>query len=172
MIVLGVDPSLVNLGYAVVSRVASGKHVWLDSGTEHTVPADPIPNRLAHLAKTLQRIIDEHRPEMAIVEKPAIHGNYGRATGRSGDDGDAKALGTAASRADFNTARGAILVTLALAGVRVVEVPASKVSKPGRALQNRIVFPLLVKRTSEHERDALFYTWAGPLPLMPLRRIA
>lgn len=165
MIVLAVDPSIANLGYAVVSRAVSGKHVWLASGTIHTKPKDARSERLAELSRALRTVVDQHQPEVAIVEEPAIHGAYGRAFGKSGDGDGAKALGSAASRAEFNVARGAILVTLALAGVRVVEVKASRVTKDHRAMQNRIVFPKFDKATSEHERDALFYAWAGPLPM-------
>jgi Holliday junction resolvasome RuvABC endonuclease subunit len=168
VIVLGVDPGLAHMGAAVVDREAPGKFRLLESGSITTSPDDAITVRLQLLASHLQALFARNPIDVVLIEKPSTIGLYGR------ENGDSSAgLKIERVMTDFHLARGAILVTCAYGCRRVLEVGASKVSKPDRAKRNLLVFPDFTKRTSEHERDAVYMAWAAPiieLPRLPKRR--
>jgi Holliday junction resolvasome RuvABC endonuclease subunit len=163
VIVLGLDPGLAHLGAAVVDREAPGKFRLLESGSINTSPDDVITVRLQLLASHLQALFARNPIDVVLIEKPAILGKYGRAKGDSSEG-----LAIERGMTDFHLARGAILVTCANCCRRVIEVPANRCMKGDRAKRNLLVFPDFAKRTSEHERDAIFYAWAAPIIDLPL----
>ncbi len=66
--VLGVDPGLARMGWAVVeSRGASPK--LIGCGCLETSPRAALPVRLAQLHRRLSEIIKEYRPEIMAIEK-------------------------------------------------------------------------------------------------------
>ncbi|HJD59162.1 MAG TPA: crossover junction endodeoxyribonuclease RuvC [Rickettsia endosymbiont of Omalisus fontisbellaquei] len=74
MIVLGIDPALGSLGWAVVAR-QSTKLKYLASGTIKTSNKDEIHNRLAFINSTLEKVILEYQPNMAAIEETFVNTN-------------------------------------------------------------------------------------------------
>ncbi|MCC8406328.1 MAG: crossover junction endodeoxyribonuclease RuvC [Rickettsia endosymbiont of Ecitomorpha arachnoides] len=74
MIVLGIDPALGSLGWAVVAR-QSTKLKYLASGTIKTSSKDEIHNRLAFINSTLEKVILEYQPNMAAIEETFVNTN-------------------------------------------------------------------------------------------------
>ncbi|GAA5253074.1 crossover junction endodeoxyribonuclease RuvC [Candidatus Rickettsia kedanie] len=74
MIVLGIDPALGSLGWAVVAR-QSTKLKYLASGLMKTNSKDEIHNRLAFINSTLEKVILEYQPNMAAIEETFVNTN-------------------------------------------------------------------------------------------------
>lgn len=68
MVVLGIDPGLANTGYGVVAR-SGGRLVALDGGTIETAPSSPHERRLADVHAAVERLLDEHEPEVVALEE-------------------------------------------------------------------------------------------------------
>jgi crossover junction endodeoxyribonuclease RuvC len=68
MFVLGVDPGLSRCGYGCVERTA-GRSRAVAAGVLSTPPADPLPRRLAALARDLSDLLDELGPHVVVVER-------------------------------------------------------------------------------------------------------
>ncbi|MGH9068090.1 MAG: crossover junction endodeoxyribonuclease RuvC, partial [Acidimicrobiales bacterium] len=71
MFVLGVDPGVSRCGYGVVRR-SPGDGIGFEAvaaGVVTTSPADPLPERLAELARELRALVAEVRPEAVAVER-------------------------------------------------------------------------------------------------------
>jgi crossover junction endodeoxyribonuclease RuvC len=117
MLILGLDPGSLHTGYGLIEcRSASSRAVVAG---RWSAPADSsVGDRLRHLAEGLEALLERARPDFAAVEKPFAGVN-------------------SRSVIVLAEARGALLVTLARAGVRVEEYsPAevkSAVTGSGRA---------------------------------------
>ncbi|HJD55632.1 MAG TPA: crossover junction endodeoxyribonuclease RuvC [Rickettsia endosymbiont of Pyrocoelia pectoralis] len=74
MVVLGIDPALTNIGWAVVAR-QSTKLNYLASGTIKTNSKDEIHNRLAFIVSTLEKVILEYQPNMVAIEETFVNNN-------------------------------------------------------------------------------------------------
>lgn len=74
MIVLGIDPALTKLGWAVIAK-ESAKLKYLASGTIKTNSKDEIHNRLAFINSTLEKVILEYQPSMAAIEETFVNTN-------------------------------------------------------------------------------------------------
>lgn len=68
MFALGIDPGVSRCGYGLVARQGAGYRA-VAAGVIRTPPTDPLPERLAALAGELRALIDEHRPEVVVVER-------------------------------------------------------------------------------------------------------
>ncbi len=67
---LGIDPGLSRCGYGVVARSAQdGSLRAIACGVLRTPPDDPLPSRLASLARELRALLDEFTPEAVVVER-------------------------------------------------------------------------------------------------------
>lgn len=66
---LGIDPGLLNLGYAVVEKDGN-RILVLDAGTLKTNPKDLLPLRLHQLYRALIEIIRNFSPIAVVVEEP------------------------------------------------------------------------------------------------------
>ena len=65
--VLGIDPGLAKLGYAVVDGLPRGIcHV--EYGLVRTKPKDPLPQRLNEIAAVVDEIIKQFTPDVMAVE--------------------------------------------------------------------------------------------------------
>lgn len=67
MIVIGIDPGISNTGYGVVER-RGGALLALDGGVIKTSADTPLERRLAAIARQVDEIITDHRPEAMAVE--------------------------------------------------------------------------------------------------------
>lgn len=101
MVILGLDPGLATTGYAVIKK-DRGNIQAIDWGIIETGKALAFSERLAVIAKDLQKIIVRHRPALAAVEQLFF----------------AKNAKTAIQVAH---ARGVLLQTLQLRKVKVLE---------------------------------------------------
>jgi len=74
MIVLGIDPALGSLGWAVVAK-ESAKLKYLASGVIKTSSKDEIHNRLSYINSILEKVILEYKPNMAAIEETFVNTN-------------------------------------------------------------------------------------------------
>lgn len=122
MIVLGIDPGSVRTGYGLI-EVVRGAVRFRACGTIAAPAAAALPARLLHLAGELEALLARERPELAAIELP-FHGANAR------------------SAFVLAEARGALLLTLARAGIELEELtPAevkSAVAGNGRADKEQV----------------------------------
>ena len=109
MIILGLDPGLGTTGWGLV-RADGNRLSHLANGQVKTRTAAPLPDRLADLARQLEALIDEHRPDTAAVEEVFVNKNP-------------------QSTLKLGQARGVVLMIAARAGLSVGEYAARLVKK-------------------------------------------
>lgn len=68
MFVLGIDPGLTRCGYGAVRTTRRGPKAEA-LGVLRTLPADPLPQRLAELQAELRALLVELRPDVVAVER-------------------------------------------------------------------------------------------------------
>jgi crossover junction endodeoxyribonuclease RuvC len=145
VLVLGIDPGTATTGFGLV-RSDGDQTELVEYGTL-TTPADlPPPQRLQILYRGLNRLLREHKPEQAVVEKLFFSRNTTTAI----------AVGQA---------RGVVLLSLADAGVPVAEYTPNEVKQAivgyggGRKDQVqqmvRVLLHLEVVPTPDDAADAL-----------------
>jgi crossover junction endodeoxyribonuclease RuvC len=72
VLILGLDPGSIHTGYGVVE--AHGTRLTLVEGGRISLPArQPLPARLAELARELAGLVDRLEPEVVVLETP-FHG--------------------------------------------------------------------------------------------------
>ena len=72
MRILGIDPGLKATGYGIIELKGHG--VWLvETGTIQPKQKDLLQNRLSKIYRILAGIIDEHRPNVLVLEKLYAH---------------------------------------------------------------------------------------------------
>lgn len=122
MIILGVDPGLQRTGWGLIRKEGSNLK-FIDAGTLTSDNKRPLAERLLQLHDTLLEIITHHKPDAAAIEETFVNVNP-------------------ASTLKLGQARGALLMTLSLAGLDVHEYAATQVKKTvvgvGRADKNQI----------------------------------
>ncbi len=95
MYVLGIDPGLSRCGYGLLAQGPTGtKPVAV--GVLRTDPALPVPERLAELQADLRALLEEHRPEVVVVERVLFQVNVRSAIAVAQAAGLAMAEGVAA----------------------------------------------------------------------------
>lgn len=67
MIILGIDPGIGRMGYAIVKH-QSGKTELVDCGCITTPPNTPDPARLLEIKKDLDTILKKYKPEVLCIE--------------------------------------------------------------------------------------------------------
>ncbi|MBI3616175.1 MAG: crossover junction endodeoxyribonuclease RuvC [Candidatus Omnitrophica bacterium] len=81
MRILGIDPGLDATGYGLIEVNGTQKARLVEAGLIRTKTGNPLPHRLAAVARELQIILTQHRPDFMAVEdlysyyktpKPAI----------------------------------------------------------------------------------------------------
>jgi crossover junction endodeoxyribonuclease RuvC len=109
LIILGLDPGLGTTGWGLI-RAEGNRLSHLANGQLKTSAADPLPERLADLARQLEALIGEHRPEAAAVEEVFVNKNP-------------------QSTLKLGQARGVALMIAARSGMQVGEYAARLVKK-------------------------------------------
>lgn len=141
MRILGVDPGLVRTGWGVI-EYRQGALSFVAAGTVAPPTRCELAGRLLHLHEKLHEIISTHRPDVAAVEETFVNVN-------------------AASTLKLGNARGAILLSLAQAGLPVAEYAALLVKKSvvgvGRAEKSQVgqMVKTLLPRCDATGADAL-----------------
>lgn len=122
MLILGVDPGLQKTGWGLVKKDGS-RLSYVAAGTLTSEAKAPLAVRLRQLHDALLEIITHHKPETSAIEETFVNVNP-------------------ASTLKLGQARGALLMTLSLAGLDVSEYSATQVKKTvvgvGRADKNQI----------------------------------
>ncbi len=144
MRILGIDPGLTKTGVGII-EVKNNTLSFVASETIYSSPSDPLATRLQHFHQELVRIIKTHQPDEAAIEETFVNMNP-------------------VSSLKLGQARGALILTLGLCGLKVAEYASTAVKKAvvgvGRAEKNQIqmmVKILLPKADfkTEDEADAL-----------------
>ncbi len=120
--ILGIDPGLQKTGWGIIiSHHNSLKYVAC--GTIKPAAKAPLAERLGALNKELERVIQTYRPQQAAIEETFVTAN-------------------GASTLKLGQARGALILSLSLAGLPVAEYAATQVKKTitgvGRAEKGQI----------------------------------
>lgn len=109
MLILGVDPGLQRTGWGIIRK--EGSHLqFIGCGVITSENAQPLPVRLLQLHDALLEIITHHKPDVSAIEETFVNVNP-------------------TSTLKLGQARGALLMTLSLAGLPVHEYSATNVKK-------------------------------------------
>lgn len=144
MHILGIDPGLQKTGWGVI-RSEGHKLSFVACGLIQTEATHSLGDRLAHIYRELEKVIQQWNPDSAAVEETFMNNN-------------------AASALKLGQARGVVLAVPALLGLEVAEYGANKVKKSvvgtGHAAKNQTI--MMVKMLlpacgiiSTDEADAL-----------------
>ncbi len=74
MIVLGIDPGTIAMGYGLIQCDGSDS-VYIDCGVISTSSRSPIGERLSFLFRNLSDIIERYKPDAIAVEQPFVAKN-------------------------------------------------------------------------------------------------
>lgn len=144
MKIIGIDPGLTKTGVGII-EVRNNTLSFVAAETIYSSPSDPFADRLHHFHKSLFAIIQTHQPDEAAIEETFLNMNPG-------------------SSLKLGHARGALILSLSLCGLKVAEYSSTAVKKAvvgvGRAEKAQIqtmVKILLPKANfkTEDEADAL-----------------
>jgi crossover junction endodeoxyribonuclease RuvC len=143
-IILGIDPGLQKTGWGVIQ--VQGSHVkYVACGTIHTNAKDSMASRLGELNNGLATVIKSYLPHSCAIEETFVNNNP-------------------LSSLKLGQARGALILTVQMAGLSLGEYPANKVKKTvvgvGHAQKGQVM--MMIKQllpaahiTSEDAADAL-----------------
>jgi crossover junction endodeoxyribonuclease RuvC len=144
MKILGIDPGLTKTGVGII-EVRNNSLFFVAAETIYSSASDPIATRLQHFHKSLVEIIKIYQPDEAAIEETFVNKNP-------------------ISSLKLGQARGALILSLGLCGLRVAEYSATAVKKAvvgvGRAekmqiqMMVKVLLPKAVFKT-EDEADAL-----------------
>lgn len=144
MKIIGIDPGLTKTGIGIIQVKNNSLH-FIASKTIYSSPSDPMSERLQHFHQEIMRIVKEHQPDEAAIEETFVNKNP-------------------ASSLKLGQARGALILSLGLCGLKVSEYSATAVKKAvvgvGRAEKSQIqmMIKVLLPKSSfktEDEADAL-----------------
>lgn len=144
MKILGVDPGLTKTGLGIIEVKNNSLH-FIASTTIHTSSSESLSERLQQFHDVVTDFIKLHQPHEAAIEETFINSNP-------------------TSSLKLGHARGALILTLGLCGLKVAEYSTTAVKKAvvgvGRADKNQIqtMIKILLPKSnfkSEDEADAL-----------------
>jgi crossover junction endodeoxyribonuclease RuvC len=123
MIVIGIDPGTLHLGWGVL-RGEGNRVTHLGHGVIDAPASQPLAERLVHIDRSLEKILTSYRPSVGSVESLFFYKD-------------------AQSAAKLGHARGVVLLNLARAGMQVAEYPPARVKSTvvghGRAAKGQVV---------------------------------
>jgi crossover junction endodeoxyribonuclease RuvC len=156
MIVIGIDPGTLHLGWGVLQ--SEGNRVThLGHGVIDTPANQSLARRLVHIDTELEAVIRHYRPHVGSVESLFFHKD-------------------AQSAAKLGHARGVVLLQLARAGLEVFEYPPARVKSTvaghGRAEKSQIIAMIqrlltleVAPRSDAADALALAFTYVRRAPL-------
>ncbi len=106
---LGIDPGFDRTGVGIVDH-AGGKMAWVWHGCIQTSAKDPLSVRLQQVRDGLKQVLERAKPDAAVVERLFFQKNVTTAL-------------------DVGMARGVTLVSLADAGVSLIELTPNQVKQ-------------------------------------------
>lgn len=142
--ILGIDPGLVKTGWGVI-EYSGNSFRFVASGLVKPDSTLPLAERLAVLSGGINEVLQQYQPEQCAIEETFVNKN-------------------AMSSLKLGHARGALMLTVSLAGIPLFEYAATLVKKSvtgvGRAEKNQV--GMMVKQLmptanfdSEDAADAL-----------------
>ena len=145
MLVLGIDPGLATMGYGIV-RKAKPRVEYVAGGTIATSSRRPYAERLNKLYTGVCTIIEQHRPQVLVMERPIYCQNIKTAL----------TLGQAGGMAVLAAARHDVqLVEYAPSEVKLAVVGKGRATKEQVLRMVSTIIKLPEPLTSEHVADAL-----------------
>lgn len=157
MIVLGIDPGSVNTGYAFIDVQGQNLRV-LEYGALHAPENRPFEDRLLHIVSSLEKLIDQYKPEVLSMESAFVAIN-------------------AKSALVLGHVRGAVLVTCKKKRMAFAEFPPASVKQAVTGKGNaskEMVANMIYARLGIDPKDvpfdatdalAIAWTYANPNPL-------
>ncbi|MBQ4874579.1 MAG: crossover junction endodeoxyribonuclease RuvC [Rickettsiaceae bacterium H1] len=124
MKIIGIDPGLNCTGWGII-QVENNKVRYMDSGKIKTYSKTAIDKRLYRLHQELLTVLERHKPESAAIEETFVNKNP-------------------KSSLSLCQARGALLLTLSIAGIANISLyPANHIKKAitgnGHAEKHQII---------------------------------
>lgn len=142
--IIGIDPGLTKTGVGII-EVKNNQLYFVASKTIYSSPSSPLVERLGHFYEILSQIIKTYQPNEAAIEETFINSNP-------------------MTSLKLGQARGALILTLGLNGLKVAEYSSTAVKKAvtgvGRAQKGQIqaMMKILLPKAdfkTEDEADAL-----------------
>ncbi len=143
--VIGIDPGINNLGWAILEKSRTNSIVYIASGRIKTTSSNHITVRLASLSEELSSIVEKYEPSSASIEETFVNIN-------------------AKSSMILSFARGAILAILGKYHLHTSEFAPNSIKKTivgyGKADKEQVMKMLAlvipdVKFSSTDEADAI-----------------
>ena len=139
-IILGIDPGLRHTGWGIVSQI-DNRLGFIAAGTISADPELDMAERLKIISEELRAIITMHQPSEAAIEETFVNKN-------------------AQSALKLGQARGAAMLTAALAGLAITEYAANRIKQTvtgqGHAekLQVQAMIKILLPNSGKLAADA------------------
>ncbi len=151
MTILGIDPGIGRMGYAIL-KSSGNQHILSECGCITTPANTPEPGRLLEIKQDLDAIIKKYKPEVLCIESLYFAANSKTAM-------------------SVGQARGVAIVTAAEHGLRVIEITPLQVKiaitgygKAEKAQVQKMLLTLLkLKKIPKPDdaADAAAIAWAG-----------
>jgi crossover junction endodeoxyribonuclease RuvC len=151
MIILGIDPGIGRMGYAIIKH-NNGQSVLSECGCITTPANTPEPQRLLEIKKDLDTIIKKNKPEVLCIESLYFAANSKTAM-------------------SVGQARGVAIVTAAEYGLNIIEITPLQVKMAitgyGKAeksqVQKMLLTLLKIKKVPKPDdaADAAAIAWAA-----------
>lgn len=144
MKIIGVDPGLTKTGLGII-EIKNNTLSFIASQTIYSKSSDSLATRLKHFHESLTDFIKIHQPDVAAIEETFVNSNP-------------------ATSLKLGHARGALILSLSLSGLKVAEYSPTAIKKAvtgvGRADKNQIqmMIKVLLPKSdfkTEDEADAL-----------------
>ncbi|QHD65527.1 crossover junction endodeoxyribonuclease RuvC [Neorickettsia findlayensis] len=124
-VALGVDPGLIRTGWALVEYDGPCNMRYIDSGVVETASHEKLSSRLEKIHHGISDVIEKAGPSIAVLEKVFVNSNpY--------------------SSLNLAYCRGALILTLALKGLCIIEFAPSvlkkRVTGNGRATKAQVKY--------------------------------
>ena len=122
MKIIGIDPGLTKTGVGII-EVKNNLLTFIASETIYSSPSDPMATRLEHFHQEIVKLVKLYQPDEAAIEETFVNMNP-------------------TSSLKLGQARGALILSLALCGLKVSEYSATAVKKAivgvGRAEKTQV----------------------------------
>lgn len=144
MKIIGIDPGLTKTGVGII-EVKNNSIFFVAAKTIYSKPSEPFSERLKHFHDILSEIVKIYQPNEAAIEETFINSNP-------------------TSSLKLGHARGALILTLSLCGLKVSEYSSTAVKKAvvgvGKAQKDQVqaMIKILLAKSdfkTEDEADAL-----------------
>ena len=109
MKIIGIDPGLTKTGVGII-EVKNNLLTFIASETIYSSPSDPMATRLEHFHQEIVKLVKLYQPDEAAIEETFVNMNP-------------------TSSLKLGQARGALILSLALCGLKVSEYSATAVKK-------------------------------------------